>query len=101
SGNRSKVLSLGGVPFINLPGGITQYTPSQRLIVGKPVPVFVGVNYLGTWDSEEQIANSTLAGTGQVVGGPHFQDTNSDGQVTIQDFHPLGSPQPIFYGGIN
>jgi hypothetical protein len=101
SGNRSKVLSLGGVQFINLGGGITQYTPSQRLIVGEPVPVFVGVNYLGTWKSQEQIDNSTLAGTGQVVGGAHYQDTNGDGQVTIQDFHPIGSPQPIFYGGID
>jgi TonB-linked SusC/RagA family outer membrane protein len=99
SANRNKVLNLGGVSYIDLVTPTNQGGVGGRLIVGKTVPVFVGVDYLGTWKSQEEIDASGQQG--QHVGGPHFQDTNGDGQVSIDDFHVLGDPQPDFYGGID
>ncbi len=97
SGNRNKVLDLGGVDFIDIADPISGGT-SGRLIVGQPAPVFVGVNYLGTWKSQEEIEASNQSG--QILGGPHFEDPNGDGTITEEDFHVIGSPQPDFFGSI-
>ncbi|PHN08239.1 SusC/RagA family TonB-linked outer membrane protein [Flavilitoribacter nigricans] len=99
SGNRNKVVDLGGVDFINLVTPAQQGGVGGRLIVGESVPVFTGVNYLGTWKSQEEIDQVGLGGNHD-VGGPRFEDTNGDGQITEEDFIVLGSPQPDFYFGI-
>lgn len=98
SGNRNKVTDLGGVDFINVVEASGQAGPGGRLIVGETAPVFIGVNYLGTWKSQEEIDASGQVG--QDIGGPHFEDTNNDGQVTEDDFIVLGSPQPDFIYGL-
>jgi TonB-linked SusC/RagA family outer membrane protein len=100
AGNRSEVLDLGGVNYIDIVGPTNQGGPGGRLVVGEAVPVFIGVEYLGTWKSQEEIDASTQAGNNLIVGGPHFKDTNGDGIISLQDFEILGSPQPDFYGGI-
>jgi TonB-linked SusC/RagA family outer membrane protein len=97
SGNRNKVLDLGGVEFIDIVSP-TQGGPGGRLIVGESAPVFVGVEYLGTWKSQAEIDASGQQG--QQVGGPRFKDTNGDGDVSSEDFEVIGSPQPDFFGGI-
>ena len=99
SANRNKVVDLGGVDFINLVTPAQQGGTGARLIVGETVPVFTGVNYLGTWKSQEEIDAAGLGGNHD-VGGPHFEDTNGDGEITEEDFIVLGSPQPDFYFGI-
>ena len=98
SGNRNKALNLGGVDHIDLITPTNQGGVGGRLIIGETVPVFVGVDYLGTWKSQEEIDASGLKG--QRLGGPHFDDTNGDKQISIDDFKVLGSPQPDFYGGL-
>ncbi|WP_175550001.1 TonB-dependent receptor [Mariniphaga anaerophila] len=98
SGNRSKVLDLAGSEFIDLESPISGGV-SSRLIVGQPAPVFVGVEYLGTWNSQEEIDASKQ--TGQFVGGPHFKDVNEDGFIDLQDFGIIGNPQPDFIGSLN
>ncbi len=100
SGNRNEVIGLGGVDFIDVvdPSATGQGGPGGRLIVGEPAPVFVGVNYLGTWKSQEEIDASGQ--TGHDVGGPRFGDTNGDQQITEDDFIVLGSPQPDFIYGL-
>ena len=98
SGNRNKVLDLGGVDLIDVVSPADQGGVNGRLIVGQPAPVFVGVNYLGTWKSQEEIDASGIAG--QDVGGPNFEDTNGDGQVNEEDFIVLGHPQPDFIFGL-
>lgn len=100
AGNRSEALDLGGVKYIDIVGPTNQGGPGGRLVVGEAVPVFVGVQYLGTWKRQEDIDASTLAGNKQMVGGPHFKDTNGDGIISVEDFEILGSAQPDFYGGI-
>ncbi len=97
SGNRNEVLDLGGSEFIDLVSP-TSGGPGGRLIVGETVPVFVGVEYLGTWKTQQEIDESGQSG--QDLGGPRFRDTNGDGDVNVGDFEVLGSPQPDFIGGI-
>ena len=99
SSNRNEVKDLGGVDFINLVDPTNQGGTGARLIVGESAPVFVGVNYLGTWKSQEEIDASGLGGDHD-VGGPRFEDTNGDLQITEDDFIVLGSPQPDFYFGL-
>lgn len=100
-GTRNEVQDLGGVDFINVvdPSATGQGGPGARLIVGEPVPVFVGVEYLGTWKSQEEIDNSSQAGTNQDVGGPRFKDQDGNGVINREDFVVLGSPQPTFSYG--
>jgi TonB-linked SusC/RagA family outer membrane protein len=99
SSNNNKVVDLGGVDFINLVTPAQQGGTGARLIVGESAPVFTGVRYLGTWKSQEEIDAAGLGGS-QDVGGPHFEDTNGDGEVNEEDFVVLGSPQPDFYFGL-
>lgn len=98
SGNRNKVLDLGGVDFINVISPNSQSGPGARLIVGQPAPVFVGVNYLGTWKNQEEIDASGQAN--QDIGGARFDDPNGDGIITEDDFYVLGSPQADFIYGL-
>lgn len=100
SGNRNEVLDLGGVDLIDIvdPSASGQGGPGGRLIVGETSPVFVGVNYLGTWKSQEEIDASGQLG--QDVGGPRFEDINGDEQITEDDFIILGNPQPDFIYGM-
>lgn len=97
SGNRNKVLDLGGVDFINIVSPNAQSGPGGRLIVGQPAPVFVGVNYLGTWKNQEEIDASGQQN--QDIGGARFDDPNGDGIITEDDFYVLGNPQPDFIYG--
>ncbi|MDT7829329.1 TonB-dependent receptor [Pricia sp. S334] len=99
SANRNKVTDLGGVDFINLVTPAQQGGTGARIIVGESVPVFTGVRYLGTWKSQAEIDAAGLGGNHD-VGGPRFEDTNGDGEITEDDFVVLGSPQPDFYFGI-
>ncbi len=98
AGNRSKVLEIGDAEYINVVGATNQGGPGARLIVGESLPAFVGVKYLGVWDSQEEIDASGILN--QLVGGPHFHDTDGDKVISENDFEVIGSPEPDFYGGI-
>ncbi|AWW30462.1 TonB-dependent receptor [Echinicola strongylocentroti] len=98
SHNNNQVVDLGGVDFINLATPAQQGGTGARLIVGETTPVYTGVRYLGTWKSQEEIDAAGLGGDHD-VGGPRFEDTNGDNQITEEDFVVLGSPQPDFYFG--
>ncbi len=99
SGNRNRVVDLGGVDVIDIvdPSASGQGGPGGRLIVGEVAPVFVGVNYLGTWKNQAEIDASGILG--QDVGGPRFEDISNDGQITEDDLVIQGSPQPDFIYG--
>lgn len=100
AGNRSKVLDLGGVDEIVI-YNLEQGGPGAKLIVGQPIGVFTGVQYLGTYKSEEEISADGNLGTRQVLGGPRFNDTNGDGTLNNDDHEIIGNPEPLFYGGIS
>lgn len=90
--NKNEILDLGGQEFIDLVVDPIIGSGNTRLIVGESVPVFTGVNYLGTWKSQEEIDASGL--TAQVVGGSRFEDLNGDGIISTEDNVVLGSPFP-------
>ncbi len=90
--NKNEILDLGGQDFIDLVVDPIIGSGNTRLIVGESVPVFTGVNYLGTWKSQEEIDASGL--TSQVVGGSRFEDLNGDGIISTEDNVVLGSPFP-------
>lgn len=98
SGNRNKVLDLGGAEFIDVVVDEIRGSGNTRIIVGETVPVFTGVRYLGTWKSQEDIDASGLSS--QVLGGPRYEDLNGDGIISNQDAVVLGSPQPDFIFGV-
>ena len=101
AGNRSKVLDLGGVDEIII-YTLSQGGPGAKLIVGEPVGVFTGLEYLGTWKSQAEIDEFGYDGLRTVVGGPRFGDTDGDGQISDNDdFSIIGNPEPDVFGGIN
>ncbi|MDV7139067.1 TonB-dependent receptor [Maribacter sp. TH_r10] len=92
SSNKNKILDLGGQEFIDVVVDPIIGSGNTRLIVGESVPVFTGVNYLGTWKSQEEIDASGLSS--QVVGGARFEDLNGDNIISTEDNVVLGSPFP-------
>lgn len=100
SGNRSKVLNLAGVNEIII-YSLEQGGPGAKLITGQPVGVFTGVQYLGTYKSQEEITADGNLGIRQVVGGPRFKDSNGDGKINNDDHVVMGNPEPKVFGGIN
>ncbi|WP_299430155.1 TonB-dependent receptor [uncultured Maribacter sp.] len=90
--NKNKILDLGGKQSQDLVVDPIIGSGNTRLIVGESVPVFTGVNYLGTWKSQEEIDASGL--TAQVVGGARYEDLNGDGIISTEDNVVLGSPFP-------
>lgn len=98
SANRNSVLDLGGVDFIDIVSATNQNGPGGRLLLNEPAPVFTGVNFLGTWKTQEDIVKSKQLQ--QILGGPRFDDPNGDGQITPNEFYVLGSPQPDFIYGL-
>jgi len=90
--NKNEILDLGGQEFIDLVVDPILGSGNTRLIVGESVPVYTGVNYLGTWKSQAEIDASGL--TAQVVGGSRFEDLNGDGIISTEDNVVLGSPFP-------
>lgn len=93
SSNKNKILNLGGVDFIDLTVDEILGSGNTRLIVGQPVPVFTGVNYLGTWKSQAEIDASGYTDP-QVVGGPRYDDLNGDKKISTEDNVILGDPTP-------
>ncbi len=99
STNKSKVLDLGEEEFINIQNTGNQGIRSARLVVGQPMPVFFGAEYLGTYKDPQEIIDDGREGV-SFLGSPRFRDRNGDGEITENDMGIIGSPQPDFYGGI-
>jgi hypothetical protein len=94
------VLNIAGVDEIII-YSLEQGGPGAKLIVGQPVGVFTGVEYLGTYKSQAEIDADGDLGLRQIVGGPRFKDENGDGKINNDDHVVMGNPEPLFFGGIN
>ncbi|WP_185154192.1 TonB-dependent receptor [Fulvivirga sp. M361] len=99
SANRSEVLDLGGEEFITLQSTGNQGGASARIIVGEPLPVFFGAEYLGTYKTAEEIIADGRENI-SFLGSPRFRDRDGNSVINVEDFVVLGTPQPDFYGGI-
>ncbi|WP_188930848.1 SusC/RagA family TonB-linked outer membrane protein [Puia dinghuensis] len=103
SQNRSKILSLGGVPYQFVGSVSTSLFPSggqasSILQVGQPMGSFYGYKFLGIWQSQADILKS---GTKQNVrpGDPHYADLNGDSAITAADRTIIGHALPKFTYG--
>lgn len=99
SANRSEVLDLGGEEFITIQNTGNQGGPSARIIVGEPLPVFFGAEYLGTYKTAEEIIADGRENI-SFLGSPRFRDRDGNSVINVEDYVVLGTPQPDFYGGI-
>jgi TonB-linked SusC/RagA family outer membrane protein len=97
--NRNKVLALAeGIDRVYGRFHITQ--------VGQPFGMFYGLNKLGNYMNEEDLANSPQVPGRSVVGSIKLEDINGDGIITIggdnDDRTIIGNPFPDFtYGIVN
>lgn len=98
STNRSKVLELDGRDYIDLQSTGNQGGTSARLIVGESMPVFIGLNYLGTYKTAEEIIADGREGM-SFIGGPRFENLDDNPTWNDEDAKIIGSPEPDFYGG--
>ena len=102
SANRSEVLDLGDLDQIFIEETNGFIGNAAMLIEGQPVGVFTGLNYLGTWRSQEILDAEGYGGVPARLGGPRFEDANGDGTLSLNDdFQIIGNPEPDFFGGIN
>ena len=97
--NRSKILELNGQGYIDLQTTGNQGGTSARLIVGERLPVYVGLNYLGTYKTSDEIIADGREGL-SFVGGPRFENLDDNPTWNNEDLQILGSPEADFYGGI-
>jgi TonB-linked SusC/RagA family outer membrane protein len=74
--------------------------------VGSPMGVFYGIKTDGIFQTESEI-NAYVSSTGGKIqpsakpGDIKFIDENADGQISDADRVELGSPYPVFTGGLN
>ncbi len=99
STNKSEVLELDGRDFIGIQSTGNQGGSSARLIVGERLPVFVGLNYLGTYKTAQEIIDDGREGL-SFIGGPRFQNLDDNPVWNNEDVQILGTPEPDFFGGI-
>ncbi len=97
--NRSEVLDLGDEDFIPIVSTGNQGGNSAALIPGQPFPVFIGAQYLGTYQDPQQIIDDGREGV-SFLGSPRFTDLDGNGVINNQDAYIIGSPEPDFFGGI-
>lgn len=74
--------------------------------VGTPMGVFYGVKTDGIFQTSEEIAAYVNSAGGKIQpsakpGDIKFLDENGDGAITDADRVELGSPYPVFTGGLN
>ncbi|WP_316846638.1 TonB-dependent receptor [Pedobacter psychrodurus] len=101
SGNRNKVIDLGGVTGFDLAGtGFGGYSTISRLVVGQPVGTFWGATYMGTQKTTAVPAGSVNPRATPRLGDPLYKDFDGDNKFTPADFGIIGDANPKFYGGL-
>lgn len=99
SGNRNKVLDLGGVDKIGYrttKGGYNVNNPFMYLINGQSFGQIYGYGYEGTWKESEA---KDAAVYGQLPGDPKYTDINKDGVINTKDLKVIGKAFPDFIFG--
>jgi TonB-linked SusC/RagA family outer membrane protein len=116
--NKSKVLSLtqNQESLTSTVGVSTTYNalPAYIAKLGKPVALFYGVIYDGTYKNSDfdVLSNGAYAikpnitGNGSTranirPGDAKYRDLNGDGIINLNDYTVIGDPNPDFIGGFN
>jgi len=74
--------------------------PQVRNQAGHPVGSFYGYHIIGIYQSADDVAKSPTE-TDAAPGRFKYEDTNKDGEITVDDRQFFGNPNPKFTYGIN
>jgi TonB-linked SusC/RagA family outer membrane protein len=99
SGNRNKVLDLGGVDKIGYKttkGGYNVNNPFMYLINGQSFGQIYGYGYEGTWKESEA---KEAAVYGKLPGDGKYTDVNKDDLINTKDLKVIGHAFPKFIFG--
>lgn len=96
---KNEVTNLGDLPRI-LQGNIRFINDFTLLEVGQPINSYYGHEFIGVFQSAEEVAASPTQ-TNASPGGRKFRDVNTDGVIDDEDRVILGNPLPDFTFGIN
>lgn len=109
STNRQEVTDIGPLSRVSLDAGIGYGVLTSYLEKGVPIGANYGVEYAGTWKSQEEIdaelskpaGERTLVSTANLYrpGGPRYVDYNQDGALNAMDYHYLAPANPKLFGG--
>lgn len=108
STNQQKILDIGPLVRVSLDnngyGANTNY-----MEVGVPIGANFGTVYKGVWHNQAEIDEELARPAGQRTmvspsgfykpGKPRYQDLNGDGNLNIDDYQYLGTPNPKLFGG--
>lgn len=100
SGNRSKVLSLGGPQSFPAEAANFGWNNVYQVRVGDPLGNMYGFKVLGIFKNDADLANYAKNSTGDVIGNWIIDDTNRDGVVNESDRTYLGKGVPDFTYGL-
>ncbi|MFI8378173.1 SusC/RagA family TonB-linked outer membrane protein [Leeuwenhoekiella sp. NPDC079379] len=98
---RNKLTSLGdSTPFFSQTTSGHLGVDGSWVEAGNPIGVWRGYDYIGIFQSEEEIANNASR-SGDKPGYPRYRDANGDGEITPDDYAIIGDPNPDFTWGLN
>ncbi|SDD82477.1 TonB-linked outer membrane protein, SusC/RagA family [Pricia antarctica] len=98
---RNKLTDLGeSTPFFSSSTSGHLGVDGSWVEAGNPIGVWRGYDYIGIFQSEEEIANNASR-SGDKPGYPQYRDVNGDGDITPDDYVIIGDPNPDFTWGIN
>jgi len=95
----NEVVSLGELPRI-LQGSVRFINNLTLLEPGVPMNSYYGYEYIGVFQSEDDISNSPTQAN-SYVGGRKFRDVDGNGEITPEDRTVLGNPFPDLTLGLN
>ncbi|MEM6840843.1 MAG: TonB-dependent receptor [Bacteroidota bacterium] len=95
----NEVVSLGELPRI-LQGNVRFLNNITLLEPGIPMNSYYGYEYVGVFQSQEEIDNAPTQAN-SYVGGRRFRDVDGDGEITPDDRTVLGDPFPDLTMGLN
>lgn len=97
---RNKITDLGSsTPFFSSSTSGHLGIDGSWVEAGNPIGVWRGYDYIGLFQSQEEIDNNPSR-SGDQPGYPRYQDTNDDGQITPEDYIIMGDPNPDFTWGL-
>ena len=99
SGNRSKVLDLGGVASLPAQASVFGWNNSYQLVVGEPLGNMNGFEVLGVYKNQADL--DAYPQTGKGLGNWIIKDQNGDGKIDEADRVKVGKGVPDFIYGLN
>ncbi|MCE6991094.1 TonB-dependent receptor [Dyadobacter sp. CY323] len=101
SGNRSKVLDLGGPAFLTPQASIGGWNNVYQVRVGDPLGNMYGFEVEGIFKTAEDLKNHAQYTTGDKVGNWMIKDQNGDNKIDESDRTLVGKGVPSFIYGMS